>query len=131
MTKNVVEQLLEARNFAGLPPMTNEAVVDLAEAKLKGKEKEDFLAKMGGKKKSKKDDGVDGGSGEEASKGAKKAMDDASIKGSVSGKKGVKMKKKVSEQVNTVLAGAGLKALSEADASKIDATYPAEEEDAE
>ena len=129
---NLVEQLVETRKFAGLPNFTNEQLVDLAEKKLTGAAKEEFLAKMSGKKvkkvkKDDDDDGVDGvdGSGEEASKGAKKAMDKASIKGSVSGEKGVKMKKKVSEQLNAVLEGAGLTALSEDDAAKIDATYPA------
>ena len=122
---NAVEQLLEARKYAGLAPLSEEATLELVEKKLSGKEKEDFLAKMGGKKKKKdKDDGVDGGSGEEASKGAKKAMDKASIKGSVSGEKGVKMKKKVSEHLSDVLVGAGLQALSEEDAAKVDARYP-------
>lgn len=121
---NLIEQLVETRKFAGLPSFTNEQLVALAEKKLTGAAKEEFLAKMSGKKMSKKDDGVDGGSGEEASEASKKAMDDASIKGSVSGKKGVKMKKKVSEQLNSVLEGAGLLALSEADAAKVDAAYP-------
>ena len=113
-----ITELNRARELAGMQP--------LDEKKLSGKAKEEFLAKMtgGDKKKSKKDDdGVDGGSGEEASKGAKKAMDDASIKGSVSGKKGVKMKKKVSEGMNEILAKAGVSELSEEQAKSIDEAY--------
>jgi len=123
---NLVEQLNEARKLAGLASYTVAQQVELAEKKLSGKEKEDFLAKMGGKK-SKKDDGVDGGSGEEASKGAKKAMDKASIKGSVSGEKGVKMKKKVSEEINDILAHFGAPALSEAQVKKLDEAETDEE----
>ena len=125
---NLIEQLLEARKLAGMPSYSNEQLVSLAEKKLVGQEKQDFLDKMAGKKpkKDEDDEGVDGGSSEEASKGAKKAMDKASIKGSVSGEKGLKMKKKVSENLNDVLVGAGLNALSEEDAAKIDAKYSAE-----
>ena len=122
-----LSQLNENRQLAGLKPLSESEAVELMEKKLSGKAKEDFLAKMGGKKSKKDDDGVDGGSSEEASKGAKKAMDKASIKGSVSGEKGVKMKKKVSEQLNAVLEGAGVATLSEEDAAKVDAKYPEEE----
>ena len=87
---NSVEHLLEARKFAGLPPLSNNAIIALAEKKLGGKEKEEFLARMGGTAKS--------------SSG--------------------KSKKKVSEQFSAVLVGAGLRALSEQDAAKIDAQYP-------
>lgn len=109
-----ITELNRARVLAGMQP--------LDEKKLTGKAKEEFLAKMAGKKKGKDDEGVDGGSGEEASKGAKKAMDKAAIKGSVSGEKGVKMKKKVSEEINSIMAKAGV-SLSEEDAAKVDAAY--------
>ena len=128
---NAVESLLEARKYAGLAPLSEEAVLDLVEKKLSGKDKEEFLAKMGGKKKKK--DEVDGGSNNSPSAGAKTALDKASIKGSVSGEKGPEVKggkgpgkgkKKVSEHLNDVLVGAGLQALSEADAAKVDEKYP-------
>lgn len=115
---NLIEELQQARKLAGLSPYTVDQQIQLAEKKLTGAAKEEFLAKMG--KKSKKDDGVDGGSGEEASKGAKQAMDKASIKGSVSGEKGVKMKKKVSEEINDILAHFGAPALSKTQVDKLD-----------
>ena len=118
---NVLDQLLEARKIAGLAPLSIEQQTELAEKKLTGQEKEDFLARMSGKK-TKKDKEVDDGE-PGPTKGARKAMDAATIKGSVSGEKGPK-KRKVSENLNDVLTGAGLKALSEADAAKIDAKYP-------
>ena len=122
---NIIEQLQESRKLAGLAPYTVAQQVDLAEKKLSGKDKEEFLAKMG--KKSKKDDGVDGGSGEAPSKGAQKALDDAAIKGSVSGKKGVKMKKKVSEEMNDILAHFGADPLSDAQVAKLDEAETPEE----
>lgn len=130
---NLIESLQESRKLAGLNPMTVDQQVELAEKKLSGKEKEDFLAKMGGKKAKKddKDDGVDNGSGETASKAARKAMDAASIKGSVSGKKGVKMKKRVSESVSEILEAAGIKGLTEDEATKIDEAVFIEEDAAE
>jgi uncharacterized Zn finger protein len=132
---NLVEQLIQTRKYAGLPDMSQEQVVDLAEKKLSGQEKEDFMAKMSGKKvkkdmdadgdaddmqktkKTKKDAEVDDGR-PGPSKDARKSMDMASIK--------PKGKKKVSEQLNAVLEGAGLDALSEADATKIDMVYAAD-----
>lgn len=125
---NAVETLLEARKHAGLPDLTLEQQLELVEKKLSGKEKEDFLAKMGKKGKTKKEPEVDDGN-PGPSKGAKKAIDQATIKGSVSGEKGAKKKKKVSEHLNAVLTGAGLQALSEADAAKVDAQYPDEGDD--
>jgi hypothetical protein len=132
---NLVEQLIQTRKYAGLPDMSEDQVVDLAEKKLSGDEKEAFLMKMSGKKmkvkkdtdgdgdaddmgkkKTKKDAEVDDGK-PGPTKDARKSMDMASIK---------PKKKKVSEQLNAVLEGAGLDALSEADAVKVDMAYAAD-----
>jgi len=56
-----LSQLNENRQLAGLKPLSESEAVELMEKKLSGKAKEDFLAKMGGKKSKKDDDGVDGG----------------------------------------------------------------------
>lgn len=130
---NLIEELQQARRLAGMSEMTNEQAVELAEKKLSGKEKEDFLAKMGGKKpkkdedadgkpdakgRTKKDREVDDGK-PGPTKDARKSMDQGTIK--------PRGKKKVSEQLNAVLEGAGLDPLSEEAAQKVDEAYPEEE----
>lgn len=115
---NSVENLIEARKFAGLPPLTIEQKVELAEKKLSGKEKEEFLAKMGKSPKTKKDDEVDDGK-PGPSKAARKAMDAATQKPSTK-------KRKTSEEINDVLRSAGVATLSEQNCAKIDAKFPSE-----